>query len=392
MNNSLINQCYTKSEKLLLKNSTNFGILASSKSHRAMKRNYLSIFGRDASICSLGMVLSRNKELINVAQNSLKILAQYQNKNGQIPNRVDPKTKFADFWRIGCIDATLWWLIALDFYFKQTGDKKLKLDLKRNINIAIFWLLCQEHAEDRLIIQNEASDWADIMPRSGKVLYSNALWHKVKILYKIKFADKTKTNINNLLYPFDYKLTDVDIPRCNIATIKQARKIIKFKNHYLSFVNYLFWGNDIDVYGNSLAIIFNLPSADLKETIINYLLFHNRKKLMPIPVLFNPIKKNSKHWREYMKIHDQNFPYQYHNGGIWPFASCFWTMALYKTGKKDEAWKELEKIAIANKINNWEFNEWFHGKTGKPMGMKQQSWNASMFIFAFHYLKGDFKF
>ena len=39
-----------------------------------------------------------------------------------------------------------------------------------------------------LLQQNEASDWADIMPRSGFVLYTNALWHRVKRLFDLPNA------------------------------------------------------------------------------------------------------------------------------------------------------------------------------------------------------------
>ncbi len=59
---------YQKSINLLINNSTRYGLLASGKSSIALARNYLSIFGRDACICSLGMILSKNKKLINTAK------------------------------------------------------------------------------------------------------------------------------------------------------------------------------------------------------------------------------------------------------------------------------------------------------------------------------------
>ena len=194
----LIEECYQKSIELLFKNSCRFGILASSPSARAKKRFYLSIFGRDASICSLGMVASGNKKLIVSAKNSLLTLARYQAENGQIPNYVKlGQKKQANFWKNGCIDSTLWWLIALGFYNKYSGDKKLFKKLDKNINKAINWLNCQEHVEHKLLMQNEASDWADIMPRSGNVLYSNALWYCVKRLYNIKDKQETKNQFNS---------------------------------------------------------------------------------------------------------------------------------------------------------------------------------------------------
>ena len=73
-------------------------------------------------------------------------------------------------------------------------------------------------------------------------------------------------------------------------------------------------------------------------------------------------------------------------GGTWPFVAGFWILLLLKLGRKDLANEELEQYAGACKLNNWEFNEWLHGKTGKPMGMAGQSWNAAMFVLAFHAL------
>ena len=83
-----------------------------------------------------------------------------------------------------------------------------------------------------------------------------------------------------------------------------------------------------------------------------------------------------------MERHKQNLPYQYHNGGTWPYVAGFWILLLLKLGRKDLATKELQRYADVCKVNNWEFNEWMHGKTGIPMGMAGQSWNAAMFIVA----------
>ena len=397
MKNDLIEECYQKSIELLLNNSTRHGVLASSPSKRAKERFYLSIFGRDASICSLGMVASGNKKLITSAKNSLLTLACHQAENGQIPNFVKLKPqKEANFWKNGCIDSTLWWLISLDFYNRYSGDKKIFKKLSKNIKNAIQWLLCQEHVKDRLVMQNESSDWADIMPRSGKVLYSNALWYYVKRLYKIDNRQKTKDRFNSIFHPTKKDLNSLPNYVQHIIK-KQEKKLLELK-YYLSFNNYYFFGYNADVFGNSLAIIFDLPNKKFKSDIVNYLLKTQNKKY-PIPALFHPIKVNSKYWRDYMMVYNQNLPYQYHNGGIWPFVSCFFVVALGKIGKRKIAHEELERVAEANKRGtstgsaqgNWQFNEWQHGKTGKSMGMHNQSWNAGMFIFTYHYLKGDIK-
>jgi hypothetical protein len=393
INNEIIEECYKKSISLLLKNSNKFGVLASSSSKNAKLRNYLSIFGRDASICSLGMVVSKNLKLIKVAEKSLKNLAAYQANNGQISNYIKPENKTADFWYLGCIDATLWWLIAVDFFDKHSGKKLLlKNQLKKNITKAISWLEGREHQKFYLLEQNEASDWADIMPRSGYVLYSNVLWFWVKKLYKLKTLNKTKKNLNFIFNPWQ------KIPLSYRKENPRAEKLIEYIKkdsnslpYLLSFVNYSFWGEDVDAYSNMLACLLDIPSKKIKSEIIGFLQKEKNYFSLPIKACFNPIKKNSKLWRPYMLIHKQNYPEQYHNGGIWPFIGCFWPMLIYKNGDKNKAWQELKKVAAANKLNNWEFNEWLHGKTGKPLGMGGQSWNAGMFLLAYHYLNNKIK-
>ena len=381
----VIEECYKESIKLLKANSSSLGILASGKSERATKRNYLSVFARDASICALGMIMSADRKLISTAKISLINLAKHQAANGQIPNYIKSNGQ-VDFWRMGCIDATLWWLIAIDF-FGEHVDESLDRKLKKEIKESLRWLECQEHPSDGLLTQNEASDWADIMPRDGKVLYSNALWIRLKERYELENEKLSKDSFNNLFYPFNDKMKTV--MKCERTTVAMMRKELEPTDYYLSYVNYLFWGDDLDVYANSLALLVGLPDSNLEKKIIKKILSQKKKNKMPMPVLFNPIKGSSPMWRTYMESHKQNYPGQYHNGGIWPFASCFWAMALYQAGYKKEAQIELGLIAKANKQNKWEFNEWFHAQTGEAMGMKRQSWNAGAFILAYKYLQDE---
>jgi glycogen debranching enzyme len=393
MKKFIIEECYQKSIELLLKNSTKFGVLASSKNILAGGRYYDSIFGRDAGICSLGMVLAGNQSLIKLAEKSLVNLAKFQSRNGEIPYYVKPEEGKSDFWYIGNIDSALWWLIAIKFFGQHVESAKLEKKLAKNITLAINWLEAQEHPRFFLLQQNEASDWADIMPRSGYVLYTNALWYWVKKLYKFDSAEKTKESFNHIFYPWQKipKKYYLHVPRAK-KLIEYTKKQVKKQDFFLSFVNYSFNGEDADVLGNCLAVLSGLTNQQMSRKLIVSFFKQTTDKTWPIPVLFKPIMKNSKLWREYMIEHNLNLPNQYHNGGIWPFASCFWAIALAKAGFKKEAWEELEKVAKFNKIKNWEFNEWFHSKTGKPMGMPGQSWNAGVFLLAYCYLKSDIKF
>ncbi len=385
----LIRECYEQSVRLLKENSRPFGVIAARQNGCAEKRNYASIFGRDASICALGMTTSQDEELLRTARESLLTLAGKQTPQGQIPNYVKPERGDVDFWYLGCIDATLWWLIAVNHYDRLVPGECFAESLKVEIGKALCWLQAQEHQGLFLLQQNEASDWADIMPRSGFVLYSNALWYYVKSIFGIDTALETKKFCNHLFYPFGN-----EVPSCRRTRVLRhyIRNDEKCRDYYLSFVNLSFWGEEGDVFANILALLAGLADTSMASRIVDILLKKGINMPFPVRVVASPIGKDNPGWRQYMGRHKQNLPYRYHNGGIWPFVGCFWSVLLAKLGKKEMAWKELRRLAEVNSLNDWEFNEWYHGKTGKPMGMAGQSWNAAMFILAYHSLSGDVSF
>jgi hypothetical protein len=382
----LIDECRQRSVDLLRANTVPAGILAAAPSARAAARNYTGIFGRDAAICALGMAASGEPELIAGARASLLTLAASQAGNGQIPKFVRPETGEADFWYAGCIDATLWWLIAVRLFDRLAAGKTLAEEMAPRVSKALQWLSCQEHPLWRLLQQNEASDWADIMPRSGFVLYTNALWYWVKRLYGLPEAETTSRFAHQLLSPFDGPAPEHRRIALMVDYIRRQARLSPF---YLSFVNFSFWGEEVDVFGNLLAALTGLASAAKGERIVEGLLSSGANRPHPIRVVGVPLEPGHPHWRVYMERHDQNLPFQYHNGGIWPFVGGFWVLLLARQGRRYEARCELERLAVLNRAGAWEFNEWFHGRTGAPGGMAGQSWNAALFLLADAVLEND---
>ncbi len=381
----LLEECQHRSIELLKQNLTEHGLMAASLNEKSNSRSYHCIFGRDAALSALGMVLTGDPDLIQGACNGLETLAVHQAENGQIPKFVDPYSQQGDFWYLGCIDATLWWLIALDFVSKQT-NVDLRAKFSQQIEKALTWLHCQEHPRLYLLQQNEASDWADIMPRSGFVLYTNALWYHVKKMYHLKHLKETHHHFNHLFHPFSYDLPEYKRLRLLIHYVK---KEISHHELYLSFVNFSFFGKEGDVFGNLLAIVFGLASPAMAMRILKHLKEVQVDHPIPVRVTVEPIKQKDPLWRSYMGRHRQNLEYQYHNSGAWPFVGGFWVMALAKAGLKKEAGEALERLAILNKEQEWKFSEWFKGDTYEPKGMVGQSWNAAMFLLAMAYLKND---
>ncbi|MEK7437040.1 MAG: glycoside hydrolase 100 family protein, partial [Pseudomonadota bacterium] len=365
--------------ELLQTNLSPQGILAATPGARAESRGYAAIFGRDAAVCAIGMALSGDALLEREAATGLVTLAGYQAKNGQIPKFVDARAQEADFWYLGCIDATLWWLIALDFLDRRDPAGGLRQRHSPAIAKAIQWLEAQEHQRFYLLQQNEASDWADIMPRSGFVLYTNALWYCVKQRYGLSCGDETRANFNQLFHPFSADLADYRRAR---LLAHYAKRNAKNRDLYLSFVNFSFHGEEGDVFGNLLALLCGLADGEAARRTLRALDRAGIADPWPVRVVCEPIPAGSSQWRAYMSRHRQNLEWQYHNGGIWPLVGGFWVAALVRAGAQARAQAELLKLAGANALDGWAFNEWLHGRSLAPGGMRGQSWNAAAFLIA----------
>jgi len=375
-----VNRCATHSLDLLRRNLTPRGILAASRTEAAEARSYTRVFGRDAAICVLAMAGSGDEALEQGAVASLDSLAEMQARNGQIPKYVDPDGQDADFWYLGCIDATLWWLIAVDHVRRHGQLPDMAQRWQAQIDLALNWLLAQEHQRFYLLQQNEASDWADIMPRSGFVLYTNALWYRVKVLFKLSHRDETHYHFNHLFHPFQKDLPEY---RRGRLLSHYARRGQRNPGLYLSFVNLSFVGDEGDVFGNVLAMLYGLAGDAMSHEIIKTLKTAEVANPYPARAVTTPIDTDHELWRAYMGRHQQNHPHQYHNGGIWPFIGGFWVLALAQLDKKTLARQELAKLAHVNSLDDWRFTEWFHGQTLAPMGMAGQSWNAAAYLLAY---------
>jgi glycogen debranching enzyme len=378
---ALLETCHVRSIELLKRNLAPGGILAATPNPRSRKRGYTAIFGRDAAVCAIGMALSGDKLLEKAAAAGLHTLAEHQASNGQIAKFVDLQKKEADFWYVGCIDSTLWWLVGIALLDRRSRTGALRRRYAGRIKLAIQWLLAQEHQRFFLLQQNEASDWADIMPRSGFVLYTNALWYFVKRLFRIAHAADTHDNFNGLFHPFSAGIADYRRAKLlNDYALRHSRE----RDLYLSFVNFSFFGGEGDVFGNVLAVLLGLADRRASIRTLDALAKARVNDPYPVRAVARPIGRKSSLWRAYMSRHRQNYAWQYHNGGIWPMVGGFWIEALVATGRLVEAERELVRLARVCSLGNWSFTEWLHGKTLAPRGMAGQSWNAAAFLMAEH--------
>lgn len=402
----LIEECYKRSLELLKNNATEYGLLAASpKSEEGKKKEYTSLFSRDIGVSCLGLFSSGDAELIAIGENSLKNLAEAQSALGQFPFFTQPDKKITQWWMPGSLDSTIWWCIAVLKHREFTGRTDFYEKYKPCLEKAFTWLQYQDTNNDGLVEQGECSDWADEMPRSGAVLYSNALWYwLVRLRVEVEGREDLKPmqdrvyeafntmlwvhkrNDNSLNYvpDNDYVRNNAFAP--NIIEWTNTRTV--FLPYYLGFVSHKTFEMRCDVYGNILACLSGAADKEKSNEITQHIIRTGTNKPFPVKVLYPPIYPGESDWRDYMAKGRQNYPWQYHNAGIWPYVGGFWVMWLAQYDKS-LAEEQLYQLALANKQGDWEFNEYLHGQHGTPMGITEQSWNMGTFVAAYKAVYGN---
>lgn len=402
MSKNIVDIAYEKAIQGLLRCQLESGLSAAEPKEN-LEKNYDTLFTRDIAICTLGMVDSGNKELIALAKKSLDALGDAQSEKGQLPFNTVPETGWTHWWMPGTIDGTVWWPIAVLNLVKQTGDTEYLNKHKKRIEKAFTWLTYQDTNNDDLLEQSESAGWDDEMPRMGLVLNTNCLWYwlvnlRIEVEGKTEFTKLRNTiheGVNTMLWVhkrddnnFDY-IPNNDYTKKNIVAsnmIEWVNARVVYLPHYLGFLSHKTYEMRCETFGNILACLTGIADSEKADMITNHIVRAGINKPYPVKVMYPPIYPGEEDWREYMQKGRQNYPWQYHNAGIWPFVGGFWVKWLAQHDK-ELAETELEKLAEANSLHDWEFNEYLHGQHATPMGIAKQAWSMAMYISAYKAVK-----
>jgi len=407
----MIDEAYTKAIKVLKECVSDIGFKAS-----ALDDGYHEVWGRDSMITLLGVMLTREPELRQAALSSINTLQKHQTELGLIPNNVDVFNNAPEYRAY--MDGTNWYIIGCYRYFQATSDSEFLKSHIDSVKRALTWLKCQDVDNSGLISTQEAADWMDLFPVRGKVAYDNALYAgalraAVGIAKAIGDSDmaseyerrleRLKQKIHSNLWMREvYTLLGEEIDRIQNETknnrqleedviklgLNSLRQVIR--PYFLAFKSFREYGDWFDTLANSLMVLFEVADARQTKMIFDYAWQVGVAEPYPAKAIHPAIYPGHREWHEYFRSGNLNLPHQYHNGGIWPFVGGFYVAALVKAGRMPEAQRALDSLAKANyqgKTYEWEFNEWLHGETGKPMGKEKQAWSAAMYILAYNCVK-----
>ncbi len=383
-----------QAQKILATECSPIGLMASPE-------GYPHVWARDSVITSLGALLSPGHE--HCLQVSLHTLAGQQSELGAIPNNVSVATGRLDHTNAGSVDSNLWFILGHVFEQRTHGNLDFLRESWPALEKALLWLRYQDSNGCGLLEVHEAADWADLLANRFNVLYDNVLWYAAlramaELARALNFdgalydcmADDVRHKIRLVLWVGE-ESKDEWGPDCPghtewTHTLSQVDPVLVKRPFFLPYVAFRDFGDYCDVFGNLLAILFEVANPAQEKRILDYLHQVGIAEPYPVRVLHPVIHPGNKDWREYYRNNNLNLPEQYHNGGIWPFVGGFYVAALVKAGRLAEAQHQLEKLAEVNRQGvdtEWEFNEWCHGRSGRPMGYPHQAWSAGMYVFAY---------
>ena len=376
----------------------------------ALAAGYPQIWARDNGVVMLGAVASGDPQLLATARAALELFGAHQSQRGLIPLNINPDTGYVSTENAGAVDANLWFILGHYLYARATGDLTLLRQHWPTIDRALLWLEYQDMNECGLLEIPEAGNWMDLVAVRYNTLYDNVLYYAAALAHQesarllgvaasahalVVAADGIHERLNLLLWidrcwvaeHFANHLERLKTFRLEWFLLYHNIGTISSRPFYLPWVAFREYGDWCDALGNLLAILTGVADGHRAEHILRYMLQVGMAEPYPTRAIHPPIYPGESSWREYYRSRNLNVPHQYHNGGIWPMIGGFHVAALVRHGWTAQAERLLYTLAQANAQGlhaPWEFNEWLHGESGRPMGFEQQAWSAAMYLYAEH--------
>lgn len=365
--------------------------------------NYHSVWARDGAVTVVGTSDIDDPDIRACQRQTLITLLDATTDTGQVPANVRIATKEPDYSGVGgicSIDSGIWLVIAFYQYVTAAGDRELIDRYQDHLRKIMFWLRAHDSNNDGLLEIPEASDWTDLFGRSYQVLYDEVLWYRANVcwarLLEIQEQfDEAVTVFRRSQY-IKGKLVSTFWPTINGPVDGVHAHTFADRQYSLGDVHYLLaevtpfnYSWRCDVYGNVLASLYNVIDVPQARTAFKFMWGVGVNQPWPVSNLYPVVQSGDPDWRPYYTVNLLNLPGHYHNGGIWPLIGGMWVRFIERLGLHDVACQELVRLTELCRTglrDEWEFNEWYHGVTGRPMGKAYQAWSASSYLHACHEL------
>jgi sucrose-6F-phosphate phosphohydrolase len=396
----LIATGYEEALVALRKNITPLGFSACSLADNPVTgtdANYRSVWARDGCFTVVQTIEMEDPDLRDAQRRTLVTLLAAIAPNGQVPANVRIDGAVPEYVGVGgicSIDSGLWLIIAVYHYVTHTGDMTLLTEHATPLQRCMDWLRAHDSNNDGLIEVPEAGDWTDLFGRSYQVLYDEVLWYRAHVCFGrlleyqqdfdraadyLRASQAIAGKIKAAFWPTTAASSD---PK-TIPTFADRQASLGDAQYLLAEITPFAFNWRCDVLGNVLAFLTNVIDVERARTAFRFMWGVGVNHPWPVANLYPAVQSGDPDWRPYYTVNLLNLPNHYHNGGIWPFIGGMWVRFIHRLGLSDLARRELVKLAQVNRLGKtrpWEFNEWVHGVTGRPMGKAYQAWSAAAYL------------
>ena len=279
----------------------------------ASPEGYPHVWARDSVITALGALLSPGHEIC--LRTSLLTLGGQQSELGAIPNNVSVATGRLDHTNAGSVDSNLWFILGHLFQYRVSGDAAFLQVQWPVLEKALLRLRYQDSNGCGLLEVHEAADWADLLANRFNVLYDNVLWYAALRgmaemaqalgrdgAHYREMADDVRHKIRIVLWVGQENETEWG-PNCPghtewTHTLSQVGPVLVKRPFFLPYVAFRDFGDYCDVFGNLLAILFDVASPAQEKRILDYMHQVGIADPYPVRVLHPVIHPGNKDWRE----------------------------------------------------------------------------------------------
>ncbi|HTX66313.1 MAG TPA: HAD-IIB family hydrolase [Opitutaceae bacterium] len=407
-----LHTAYEQAIAALKKNLTPLGFSACSLADNPVTGtdvNYRSVWARDGAFTLIHTLDLDDADVHAAGRRTLETLLLATSPSGQIPANVridDGTPDYGGVGNISSIDSGMWVIIAFYHYFIATDDREFLREHGARLQVAMNWLSAHDSNNDGLLEIPEAGDWTDLFGRSYNALYDEVLWFRTNVCFGrllefqgdyeraadyLRWSQRVRSRLLDTFWPSVRPPAPTDPPP-NINRFAERQYDLGNTQYLLAEITPFAFNWRCDVYGNVLAYLFNLLDVERARTAFRFMWGVGVNDPWPVANLYPVVQAGDPDWRSYYTVNLLNLPHHYHNGGLWPFVGGLWVRFIHRLGFHEVACRELVRLARLNQLgrdHEWEFNEWAHGKTGRPMGKAFQAWSAASFIKACQEVEAD---
>jgi hypothetical protein len=374
----ILTECRDKAAELLSSLATSSGFVASTED----RHNYYRVWSRDGVIMGLAGLLFGDEKLIEAFRQTLETLRLFQDETGRIPSNVSvDRNKVSYGTSVGRVDATIWYIIG---YTELLLKKQIEMteEIEASLKKAVLYLNCLELNGKHLLYVPEGGDWADEYINHGYVLFDELLYYIALKNTARALGDplaKEKAEILKKVLVTNYFPNSKEADQ---EYIYHRALYEKYAPQYihpipLSYFNASTYSYRMDGFALAIITLIDIVDEDHKKDII-YAMHETAGPHSLVPAFHPIITETDPEWLQLKNnylFEFRNKPHEYHNGGLWPLVH-----GLYTAGSADP--EILEAFAQTLKSDNYNFPEFYSGKTGVGMGVQPSGFSASAYLIA----------